>query len=117
MVWTDPDEINGWGISPRGAGYMFGESITTAWHATNGLTLTVRSHQLVMEGYKYMHNDQVLTLFSAPNYCYRCGNLGSFMEIDDRCQTHMQVFAASPTQRPSFKWAKRPIVLYPKQYS
>lgn len=63
-----------WGISPRGAGYTFGEDVTARWNSANGLVLTVRAHQLVMDGYQYTHNNQLLTLFSAPNYCYRCGN-------------------------------------------
>lgn len=25
LVWSDPDERCGWGISPRGAGYTFGQ--------------------------------------------------------------------------------------------
>ena len=34
----------------------------------------VRAHQLVMEGYNWSHDRNVVTIFSAPNYCYRCGN-------------------------------------------
>ena len=25
LLWSDPDERCGWGISPRGAGYTFGQ--------------------------------------------------------------------------------------------
>jgi hypothetical protein len=27
-----------------------------------------------MEGYNWSHDRNVVTIFSAPNYCYRCGN-------------------------------------------
>lgn len=40
---------------------------------TNGLSLVARAHQLVMEGYNWCHEQNVVTIFSAPNYCYRCG--------------------------------------------
>ena len=36
-----------------------------------------------MEGYQWQHNRQVVTVFSAPNYCYRCGNQAAIMEVDD----------------------------------
>ena len=28
MMWSDPDDRSGWGISPRGAGYTFGQDIS-----------------------------------------------------------------------------------------
>jgi serine/threonine-protein phosphatase 4 catalytic subunit len=28
LMWSDPDEITGWSVSPRGAGYLFGGDIT-----------------------------------------------------------------------------------------
>ena len=27
LLWSDPEEVNGWGLSPRGAGFLFGQSI------------------------------------------------------------------------------------------
>ena len=49
LVWSDPDDRLGWGISPRGAGYTFGQDITETFNHTNGLDLIARAHQLVME--------------------------------------------------------------------
>ena len=74
LLWSDPDDRGGWGISPRGAGYTFGQDISETFNHSNGLTLVSRAHQLVMEGYNWSHDRNVVTIFSAPNYCYRCGN-------------------------------------------
>jgi len=101
LIWSDPDDRVGWGISPRGSGYTFGEDITAKWNTTNGLVLTVRAHQLVMEGFQYAHNYQLLTLFSAPNYCYRCGNLAAILEIDDEFNKEIRQFDAAPRETDS----------------
>ena len=49
LLWSDPDDRGGWGISPRGAGYTFGQDISENFNHNNGLTLISRAHQLVME--------------------------------------------------------------------
>lgn len=48
LLWSDPDERCGWGISPRGAGYTFGQDISEQFNHKNGLNLVARAHQLVM---------------------------------------------------------------------
>lgn len=83
LLWSDPDDRCGWGISPRGAGYTFGQDISEAFNHNNGLTLVARAHQLVMEGYSWSQERNVVTIFSAPNYCYRCGNQAAILEVDD----------------------------------
>ncbi|RYR23604.1 hypothetical protein Ahy_B03g068808 isoform A [Arachis hypogaea] len=87
LLWSDPDDRCGWGISPRGAGYTFGQDISEQFNHTNNLKLIARAHQLVMEGYTWGHEQKVVTIFSAPNYCYRCGNMASILEVDD-CKGH-----------------------------
>ncbi len=37
----------------------------------------------MMNGYNWVHDRKVCTIFSAPNYCYRCGNQAAIMEIDE----------------------------------
>ncbi|KAK6143106.1 hypothetical protein DH2020_023454 [Rehmannia glutinosa] len=87
LLWSDPDDRCGWGISPRGAGYTFGQDISEQFNHANNLKLIARAHQLVMEGYNWAHEQKVVTIFSAPNYCYRCGNMASILEVDD-CREH-----------------------------
>ncbi|CAL9166748.1 unnamed protein product [Musa hybrid cultivar] len=91
LLWSDPDDRCGWGISPRGAGYTFGQDISEQFNHTNNLRLIARAHQLVMDGYNWGHEQKVVTIFSAPNYCYRCGNMASIMEVDEcKGQTFIQ---------------------------
>lgn len=67
-----PPDTTGWGVSPRGAGYLFGSDVVAQFNAANDIHMICRAHQLVMEGYKWHFNETVLTVWSAPNYCYRC---------------------------------------------
>ena len=105
----------GWGISPRGAGYTFGQDITEQFTHINGLHFIARAHQLVMEGYQWQHNKSVVTVFSAPNYCYRCGNQAAIMEVDDSVDTcsketihdHCQFSQFDPAPRDE-NWHKSP---------
>jgi diadenosine tetraphosphatase ApaH/serine/threonine PP2A family protein phosphatase len=64
-------DIKGWGLSPRGAGYLFGSDIVKTFAHSNGIDLIARAHQLAMEGYKLMFDRMIVTVWSAPNYCYR----------------------------------------------
>ncbi|KAJ2472709.1 serine threonine-protein phosphatase [Coemansia sp. RSA 2322] len=86
----------GWGISPRGAGYTFGQDISQAFNHNNGLTLIARAHQLVMEGFNWSQGKNVFTIFSAPNYCYRCGNQAAIMEIDENMKYTFLQFDPAP---------------------
>lgn len=96
LLWSDPDEIDGWGVSPRGAGYVFGSSICRQFNHRNGTTLIARAHQLVMEGHKYQFDEQLVTVWSAPNYCYRCGNVASILEVNENLELNFKSFEAAP---------------------
>ncbi|KAJ7210631.1 serine/threonine specific protein phosphatase Sit4 [Mycena haematopus] len=96
LLWSDPDERCGWGISPRGAGYTWGQDISEAFNHSNALVLIARAHQLVMEGYNWTHDRNVVTIFSAPNYCYRSGNQAAIMEIDERLSYSFLQFDPAP---------------------
>lgn len=96
LLWSDPDDRMGWGMSPRGAGYTFGEDISSQFNHTNGLNLIARAHQLVTNGYNWSHKQNVITIFSAPNYCYRCGNEAGMMELDEHMNKSFLAFDPAP---------------------
>uniref|UniRef100_A0A915LFK6 Serine/threonine-protein phosphatase n=1 Tax=Meloidogyne javanica TaxID=6303 RepID=A0A915LFK6_MELJA len=47
----------GFGVSPRGAGYLFGSDVVKNFCETNNIDMIARAHQLVMEGYKWHFNE------------------------------------------------------------
>lgn len=98
LLWSDPEDITGWGVSPRGAGFVFGADIVVQFNRMNGVKQVCRSHQLVMVGFKEMFEGNLVTVWSAPNYCYRCGNAGAVYEIDEDLQTNVSVFGPCPAQ-------------------
>ena len=130
LLWSDPDgafraalfvvfsnhssvDINGWGLSPRGAGFLFCADITKQFAHQNAIDLIARAHQLAMEGYKLMFDQMIVTVWSAPNYCYRsvlfflprflgssrnrCGNVASILELDEHLSQEYKVFSHAPS--------------------
>ncbi|GAN04813.1 Ser/Thr protein phosphatase 4 catalytic subunit [Mucor ambiguus] len=98
LLWSDPEEIDGWGYSPRGAGYLFGADVVKQFLHKNDLDFIARAHQLVMEGYKPMFNNTIVTVWSAPNYCYRCGNIAAILKLDDYLEKEYKLFEAASQQ-------------------
>jgi len=97
LTWSDPDDIEGWGVNQRGAGWRFGAQPTREFCANNKIDLIVRAHQLAMSGYQYHFNEtQLVTVWSAPNYMYRSGNDASVLRIDENFNREFVIFKAVP---------------------
>lgn len=97
LVWSDPDaERDEFSLSPRGAGYTFGAQVVKKFLEVNSMTHILRAHQLCNEGYMVMFEDRLSTVWSAPNYCYRCGNLASVLEVGPGGERKWNVFDAAP---------------------
>lgn len=56
----------------------------------------LRAHQLCMEGYSSLFDKHLSTVWSAPNYCYRCGNSASILEVGPGETMFFNVFEAAP---------------------
>ncbi|KAK9476400.1 Metallo-dependent phosphatase-like protein [Lipomyces japonicus] len=97
LVWSDPDpERDDFGISTRGAGYTFGAEIVKKFLAVNSMAHILRAHQLCEQGYQVLFDDRLSTVWSAPNYCYRCGNMASILEVSETGERKFNVFDAAP---------------------
>eukprot|EP01129_Flabellula_baltica_P015062 TRINITY_DN7433_c0_g1_i1.p1 TRINITY_DN7433_c0_g1~~TRINITY_DN7433_c0_g1_i1.p1 ORF type:complete len:320 (-),score=79.33 TRINITY_DN7433_c0_g1_i1:85-1044(-) len=96
LLWSDPGPQLSWNISPRGAGWLFGPDVSRRFNEKNGLKFISRAHQLVMEGYDWSHEEACVTIFSAPNYCYRCGNQAAIMELTETLERNFIQFDPAP---------------------
>jgi serine/threonine-protein phosphatase PPG1 len=83
-------------IKHRGAGYMFGSLVVERFLHMNNMSHILRAHQLCNAGYQVLFNDKLSTVWSAPNYCYRCGNLASILEVGVYGERYFNVFDAAP---------------------
>lgn len=99
LVWSDPeeDQIDDWAVSSRGIGFIFNANVVSKFNFINGISCIFRSHQMVNAGYHYMFNQALCIVWSAPNYCYSCGNYASILEIDENTNRFFNIFKSNPS--------------------
>mmetsp|Transcript_5203 Transcript_5203/g.19064 ORF Transcript_5203/g.19064 Transcript_5203/m.19064 type:complete len:328 (+) Transcript_5203:230-1213(+) len=114
LLWSDPDRfVTGWGENDRGVSYTFGNDTVTEFLSKHDLDLVCRAHQVVEDGYEFFANRQLVTVFSAPNYCGEFDNSGALMSVDetlmcsfqilkpaDKKQSRLNMFSAFGAARP-----------------
>ncbi|KAK9902662.1 hypothetical protein WJX75_001826 [Coccomyxa subellipsoidea] len=92
LLWADPDkEIQGWGENDRGVSYTFGPDSVLDFLAKHDLDLICRAHQVVEDGYEFFAKRQLVTIFSAPNYCGEFDNAGAMMSVDETLMCSFQI--------------------------
>jgi serine/threonine-protein phosphatase 5 len=94
LLWSDPQDMSGRAPSKRGGGTMFGPDITRSFLELNGLELLIRSHEVQEDGYSVVHDGQLITIFSAPNYVDSMGNMGAYITLDSDYKPTFTTFDA-----------------------
>ncbi|CAD6221895.1 GSCOCG00005228001-RA-CDS [Cotesia congregata] len=81
LLWSDPDK-------------------DVQFLNRHDMDLICRAHQVVEDGYEFFAKRQLVTLFSAPNYCGEFDNAGGMMSVDENLMCSFQIL------KPSEKKAK-----------
>ena len=114
-------DVMGWGENDRGVSYTFGADVVSKFLHKHDLDLICRAHQVcahsllsvsavinahsfihsfhhpprnwqvVEDGYEFFAKRQLVTLFSAPNYCGEFDNAGAMMSVDETLMCSFQV--------------------------
>lgn len=94
-MWSDPDkDITGWSENDRGVSFTFGPDVVSRFLQKHDMDLICRAHQVVEDGYEFFSKRQLVTLFSAPNYCGEFDNAGAMMSVDESLLCSFQVCVA-----------------------
>ncbi|KAK2165975.1 hypothetical protein LSH36_44g17021 [Paralvinella palmiformis] len=112
LLWSDPDkETMGWGENDRGVSFTFGAEVVAKFLHKHDLDLICRAHQVVEDGYEFFAKRQLVTLFSAPNYCGEFDNAGAMMSVDETLMCSFQIL--KPADKKKFPYgglqAGRPV--------
>ena len=86
LLWSDPspDAID-WEDNERGTSYCFGINQVEEFLQKFDFDLICRAHQAIMDGFEFPFPDSqcLVTVFSAPNYCYEYENKGAILNVDE----------------------------------
>ena len=84
LLWSDPElDVTGWAENDRGVSYTFGADVVGKFLQKHDFDLVVRAHQVVEDGYEFFADRQLVTIFTAPNYCGEFDNAGAVMAVDE----------------------------------
>jgi diadenosine tetraphosphatase ApaH/serine/threonine PP2A family protein phosphatase len=108
ITWSDPEEVSKFVPNRRGKGSLFGAPQTRKFIRNNklgdgkgardtpGHGFVARSHQIAMKGWNWMHDNNLVIVWSAPNYCYKSGNEACVMKVAPGKAAYFQKFEKDP---------------------
>ena len=103
LLWSDPEEgLQSWGENERGVSFTFGADVVEKFLRVHDLDLICRAHQVVEEGYQFFAKRQLVTIFSAPNYCGEFDNSAALMSIDDTLMCSFQIIKPALKAPPKY---------------
>ncbi|KAK8682194.1 hypothetical protein V6N13_054588 [Hibiscus sabdariffa] len=113
LLWSDPiKDIQGWGHNDRGVSYIFGADRVIDCLKRLDLDLICRAHQVVEDGYEFFADRQLVTIFSAPNYCGEFDNAAAMMNVDETLICSFQILKPAD-KKPKFGFGKTTSVKSP----
>jgi len=107
-LWSDPDaegRVQSFAASTRGAGYIFGPKAVETFNKANNIQLIARAHQIAPAGYQWWFGQTCVTVWSCPNYMYKCRNYASIMKVTEQGACSFDCFDAVPNQEKPI-WAQ-----------
>jgi serine/threonine-protein phosphatase PP1 catalytic subunit len=100
LLWSDPEkDLNGWAENERGVSFIFGGDIVSNFLKNHDMDLICRAHQVVEEGYEFFAKRQLVTIFSAPNYCGEFDNSGALMSVDESLMCSFQILKSNKKKK------------------
>ncbi|MCK5185072.1 MAG: metallophosphoesterase [Candidatus Heimdallarchaeota archaeon] len=84
MLWNDPrEEVEMYSYSVRGDGiYVYGQKVIDNFLKKNNLKMIIRAHEVIPDGYIYLFNKKLLSLFTSEDF-YQ-GVSGKIAKITDK---------------------------------
>eukprot|EP00158_Paraphelidium_tribonemae_P002547 Partr_v1_DN25459_c0_g1_i1_m53512 putative serine threonine-protein phosphatase len=84
LLWSDPSSnVDLWDENDRGVSVIFGNKALERFLQKHSLELVARGHMVVEDGYEFFGDRNLVTIFSAPNYCGEFDNDAAVMVVNE----------------------------------
>ncbi|XP_023172641.1 serine/threonine-protein phosphatase PP-Y [Drosophila hydei] len=96
LLWADLNHSgDGWGINDRGVSVTYSEVIVREFLSRYDFDLICRAHEVVEDGYQFFGHRNLITIFSAPNYCGQMNNSGAVLRVNKELNCSLTIMKPS----------------------